>query len=57
MFAYIWMVFLSHFQVNIKTIHDCHANFRAAQVFFFFFATEQYYFIKNLLLLVKDLGF
>lgn len=57
MFAYVWMASLSNFQVNIKTIHNSDAKFRAGQIFYFFLNTKQYYFIKLLLLFVVDLGF
>lgn len=57
MFASVWMVSLSNFHVNIKTIHDPDANFRAGQILGFFLSTKQSYFIKLLLLFVVDVGF
>lgn len=57
MFASVWMVSLSNFHVNIKTIHDPDANFRAGQILGVFLSTKQSYFIKLLLLFVVDVGF
>jgi len=55
MFASVWVLSLSNFQVNIKTIRNSDTNFRSG--LFFFLDTKQYYFLKLLLLFVVGLGF